>query len=1024
MLTFTIRGKVTEAETGIPLSGLLVKAYDKDLIFDDLMGAAPSRAEGRFEIVSEADDFRDFFEVKPDIYLRVMDPAGAEELFTTVAAVRWNAGPVEDFDVRIPRERLGTHAPPRSIRLLDPAGQPRTSFEIGEPLTLGADGLAPVTPYDAIVTDDRGERLFASRLMTDAQGRLEPTVLWALMGLDDPRSDKALTVEEALKRWRGRKIRVEVRSRDRLVGAADATLGDRFDRPLVLATDQDGRPMNGFEAGTRDAVLSAYNVASPGRARVYLVPRQRDWRTGDQFAPATLESGRPAFVDVDVPQGERRFRARLARARDLRVGAYDFIVRPLRYGYEDDEDLRLRATDLVGHRAITGLVVREEFMASKFVRGGCINQQQIAGRTISGQPYFQYADTFQVGENVYAALDPLAVAPTQIGKMVAYYVVPHKTAAQWSADPSLSHLPVLGGNPGVLKLLVQSGCINANKTLVWPAAAIPGEYDIIADFGNNTPDPNTFDPDDTLDSMIDMVDGYAITGFRVMPDPTVDTSFANAGTFQYDESTQGSRTVIDDFGGSAMVNMRAVVYFPADVAGATTPAGISAAAANYPMFVAVHGNSGFSTSYLGYNYLLEHLAKNGFIAASIHLNVNMHGTGRARMLFEHINAIKALFGAKAANNIAIMGHSRGGEAVMIAARLNQQEALGHGINAVIPLAPTDQYTNESLGGAWATPLLVIHGAMDGDVAGGTSSPSSTGFSLYDRASGDPKTMAWVYGAIHGRFNTVWGDTDLGFGKIGPTDLPKVIPADAHQKIAKGYMTAFARMNLKGEPGWEGMFRGEWKPAAVEAAGVRLFIQYQQFSPAGLRVVDQFEGAHTSTSWQTSTLGGAVDDANSLPADPVENDLYTADNHSPHDTSGMVLRWDGTTDHIGFDIPAGQRDVSGAGFAAVSFRVAQKHGSGSNPVDVSKDFYLTLHDGGGKKRAVRVSKFAEVPYPQVRHYDQYTLCALRTVRIPLHVYTIKVAGADPVNLADVTRLSFEFGQQAAGEIEIDSVEFTA
>jgi len=39
---------------------------------------------------------------------------------------------------------------------------------------------------------------------------------------------------------------------------------------------------------------------------------------------------------------------------------------------------------------------------------------------------------------------------------------------------------------------------------------------------------------------------------------------------------------------------------------------------------------------------------------------------------------------------------------VIAARLNQQEpALHHGINAVIALAPTDQYNNENLGGAWA-----------------------------------------------------------------------------------------------------------------------------------------------------------------------------------------------------------------------------------------------------------------------------------------------------------------------------------
>lgn len=1015
MLTFKIRGRVAEAETGLGVQGLLVKAYDKDLLFDDLMGTCPSREHGRFEIVSEAEDFRDLLEVKPDIYLRVLDPDGTE-LFTTLAAVRWNAGREEEFDVRIPRERLGRHAPHRGLRLTDGEGQTRTDFQVGDSLTLSLDGLAPATAYDVSIRDATGP-LFTSRLLTDAQGRIEPTVLWPLMGLDDPRGRERWTVDEAIQRWKGTRLRVEVSREGKVATALDADFGRTFDRPLLVSVDPEGRLLSGFVAGERDAAVTGLNLPAEGRVRVYMVPRQREWHPGDAFSPATLASGRPAFADAEVDPRSRRLTARIARARELRPGAYDFIVRPLRYGYEDEEDVRLRATDIVGQRFTTGLVIREEFMFSKFVRGGCINQQQIAGRTIPGQPYFQYADTFQVGENVYAALDPFAVDPTLQGKMAAFYVVPHKSAAQWSADPSLNHLPVLGGNPAVTKLKVQSGCINANKTLVWPAASIPGEYDVIADFGNNTPNLDEFAPDHALHSGIDMVDGYAVTGFRVMPDPTTETSFAHAGSFEYSEATEGSRTVADDQTSSWNVPMRASVYFPADAAGQTTPAGISAAQANYPLVVVVHGNSGATNSYQGYNYLLEHLAKNGFIAASIHCTPGMQGTGRARMLFHHIDTLKAKFGAKAANNIGIMGHSRGGEAVVIACRLNQQQGLGHAINACIPLAPTDQYTFETLAGAWATPLLIIYGAMDGDV----NAPQRTGFSLFDRAEGRPKSMAFVYGSTHGRYNTVWGDTDITavWSSLGPSDLPKLINADAHQKIAKGYMTAFFRQNLRGEPGWEGLFRGEWKPAAVEATGARIYTQCRETAH---RVVDDFQDAHTPTSWQTSAIGGAVDDANTLPVDPVENQLKNVDSHSPHDTGGLLLRWDGTADKIVFDIPAGQRNMQN--FAAVSFRVTQKFGSGSNPADLPQDFYLTLEDGGGQRRAVRLGRFAEIPYPQVRHNVGYTKSAMRTIRLPLHVYTIKVAGAAPVDLSNVTKLVFEFGIHGAGEVAIDSVEFTA
>ena len=71
------------------------------------------------------------------------------------------------------------------------------------------------------------------------------------------------------------------------------------------------------------------------------------------------------------------------------------------------------------------------------------------------------------------------------------------------------------------------------------------------------------------------------------------------------------------------------------------------------------------------------------------------------MLHKHLQILFTRFGTHVANNIGIMGHSRGGEAVVIAARLNQQEARGYNLNAVISLAPTDQYTYETFAGAWS-----------------------------------------------------------------------------------------------------------------------------------------------------------------------------------------------------------------------------------------------------------------------------------------------------------------------------------
>jgi len=1022
MITLKIRGSVRVSETGVGVSGLFVKAYDKDLLFDDLLGSAYTREDGRFEIVSEPEDFRDFFELKPDIYLKILSPDAEKLLYTTEKAVRWQAGRLEEFDVRISRGRLGALVPEGAVHLLDENGQRRSCLDVGESLTVKMEGVRALSTHDLVLLDEKGEELFTSTLLSDRNGAVEPTMIWPLFGLDDPRSTESFSVERAQSRWRGRALKLEVRSGGKKVLEQVVRFADVFTRPLLVSTDSEGMVFNGLEVGKRDAFVSGYNLPFHGTVRVFVVARQHDWRVGDSFMPIRLASGRPAIVDLEVAEGQRSFRARIARARELQPGAYDFVARQLRYGYEDDEDLLLRSTDLVTHR-ITGLVVRQEFMRSKAVLGGCANVQPISGRSIVGVPYFQYADVFQVGESVYAALDPAALDPNLIGKMVALYVVKRPVPNY----QNLQHLAVLGGNPAVKKIKTQSGCINFNKHLIWsnPGITDIGEYDIVADFGNNTSDAAAFVPNASFDQPSDIVDGYFTAGFRIVPDPTTDTdpNIPGFGTWAYTENDYGLKTVTDDSGSTVNVPMRAYVRFPADSFGVTDPALISTAYSSYPLIVAVHGAG---HNYGNYDYLLEHWARNGFIAASIHL-ANMQGTGRARILFEHLTILKNKFGPKAADNIGIMGHSRGGEAVAIAARLNQQEGLGHKINAIISLAPTNQYTDETLGPPWATPYLVIYGAMDGDVDGSGWQPwhfalGNSGFALYDKAYGQKKCMVFVYGATHDRFNLINPDTDItaSWSSLGPTDLPKLLLAATDQTIAKAYMTAFFRWQLKNQSQWEGIFRGEWVPAAVaqaEAGKVKLYVQYNDTATT---VVDDFEGAHTATSWQVSTLPGSVDDSNTLPVDPVEDELYNADTHSPHDTSGLLLRWDGTSDKLEFK-PT--NPINAAAFTTVSFRVTQKVDSGENPVDQIQDMYLTLTDTNNKSRAIKVSKFGEIPPPQKRENNQVTKSAMCSIRIPLHVFRIEVLGTDKVDLQNVKALTFEFKANPKGEVEIDSLEFT-
>lgn len=1005
MITFRIAGTVKVAETGVGLPGLFVKAYDKDILFDDLLGSAITGEGGRFEIVSEMKDFRDFFDVKPDIYLKVYTRDGTKEMHATEEGVRWNAGKIEDFEVRIPIKELGKNAPRRGVRLLDEEGKARTSYDPGESLIVHIGGLEVDTVHELALSDDEGVLLFTSTLLSNFNGEIEPTILWAQLGLSDLRTDERFTVAQAQERWKGRMVTLQVNTRGETVMEQSIKIAQTFKRPFILNTDTEGYVLNGFEVGSHDAIVSAYNLPFSGTARVYMVPRQHNWFAGNSFAPVELASGRTAFADLEIGAEQSSVSVRVARAKELRPGAYDFIIRELRYGYEDDEGMILRESDVVT-RALTGLVVRWEFMSWKTVLGGCTNTQPISGRSVQGAPYFQYADTFQPGEKVYGALDPAALSPDQKSKMVALYVV-KRPVADYAA---LTHIPQLGGNANVQKILTQTGCINQNKVLLWNSAEV-GDYDIIADFGNNTADSTLFVPDAAFSQPLDLVDGKLMAGFRVVADPGVVTNPAilHSGTFGYTEAQQGTLNVNDPHSGMTVVNLVAEVRFPAALAGINDPAQIIPG--SYPLIVCVHGNG---HNFSNYTYLLEHWAKNGFIAASIHLNGGMAKEGRARVLFKHIDILKLAFGASLQNNIGIMGHSRGGEGVVAAARINNADALGHNLKAIISLGPTDQYNpKEVMAPPFATPYLVMHGAMDGDVA----NPGLMGFSLYDRASGKEKSMAWLYGANHNRFNEINPDGDLNTWKMDPVDHSKILTAASHRVLSLAYMTGFFRWHLSGATEFQGMFKGEWTPASVAVTEPLINKIYFQYGNPVKSVVDDFEVL--PYNWQVG-VNVAVDDANTLPVDPQENKLGLLDAHSSQDTAGLLLRWDTNTDKLVFT-PNAVMDVSA--FNAISFRAGQKVDSAHNPANQPQDLYLTLTDATNKSRSIRVDALGDVPPQQKRTKNQFTISALTTIRIPLHVFQTEVINTQKVDLTQIQTVAFEFKANNSGEVEIDSLEFT-
>lgn len=420
------------------------------------------------------------------------------------------------------------------------------------------------------------------------------------------------------------------------------------------------------------------------------------------------------------------------------------------------------------------------------------------------------------------------------------------------------------------------------------------------------------------------------------------------------------------------------------------------------------------TSYLGYNYLLDHLASWGFVAMSIYAPVGVMIETRASAILAHIgimsqnNSNRGLFnGHIDMSHIGIAGHSRGAEAVVRAARINTAEALGWNIGAGISIAPTDYFHY----GAPGVPLLVIYGANDGDVSG--SWRDRTCFDIYDEA-GRPRSFVFVYGGTHDRFNTEWASieatTELNWD-IAPSDIPNLISLTVHENVAKGYVTAYFQGHLLGRDEQLEYFSAGLKPTLVSA--LQIHVSHQV---GGARVLDDFEQNNPAVN----TLGGAVN-ATSL-STFAEGQLRTLDGHSPHVVAGGNVAWLSSAGIYLTQVPAGSRDLSG--YTDLTFRVTQKYESPQNPAGQAKDFHGRLTDGNGKSRAIQVSMFTDIPYPYVRGYDDLVKSSMKSVRIPLASYVIANAGAQDVDLTNVSSISFEFDENATGELEIDEIEFSS
>jgi hypothetical protein len=79
-------------------AGLTVELWDKDLMFDDLLGKTRTNRKGQFTIRYQERDFKEMTEVKPDLYIVVRDKRG-KPLYSSRQHPRFGAGKSEVFHI-------------------------------------------------------------------------------------------------------------------------------------------------------------------------------------------------------------------------------------------------------------------------------------------------------------------------------------------------------------------------------------------------------------------------------------------------------------------------------------------------------------------------------------------------------------------------------------------------------------------------------------------------------------------------------------------------------------------------------------------------------------------------------------------------------------------------------------------------------------------------------------------------------------------------------------------------------------
>jgi len=631
-------------------------------------------------------------------------------------------------------------------------------------------------------------------------------------------------------------------------------------------------------------------------------------------------------------------------------------------------------------------------------------RHQLVGKRIDRFPYFQYVDTFNEGDLVQVALDP-GVIPSLRQKQVDLYVTEHRAFVV--GDPLVD----VTGSPRTvevdLRYIKRSIFTLDEGTLSGTSGTtdIGIGYDLIVDVNRN----GLFDSEDLADGNATRAGFYVVTDL-VQPGPYPTTSQTHSG-------------------GGFNVQQ---IYYPENLD----------ELGQLPLIVVSHGNG---HNYRWYDHLGHHMASWGYVLMSHRNNTGPGPDAASTTTLSNTNQLLGnldtyiggvLDGHVDGHNIVWIGHSRGGEGVVIAHRRLLDGEIWQNfdvsdIKLVSSIAPTD------FGGPSTdvgdVPYHLWTGGADADVNGCAACAQCQTFKLHERADGERISIS-LHGVGHGDFHDGGGPSVAA----GPCRVGREQTHD----IMRGYFLPLVKWTLEGDHAAQEFLWRQWEDLRPISAPTDPCVvvdhMYQEHPASGKYVLDDFQlnfeedvsssGGLVTHSFE-SFLEGRFDDPNSSFNPSVNDPMNGMTLAGAGDSSrGIVFEWENTEEVLLFQLPVGKRDLTA--YERLSFRAAQSTRSPrTTAVLEDLDFAVELVDVEGRSSVIRISAYGggiEEPYQRpncggmgLRGWAN----EFETIRIRLRDFR---TGGQPLDLANILYVGFLFGPDhgsGEGRIGLDEIEFT-